>query len=143
MSDIHYVITFLYKRDKIDSLSYKTITTELRQQTGISNYHNFLTLLVYPLFSSSVLVFLYIIECPITIPRPRLDLEPYKAEIHARIYDRDETINNIVKWLKYAAETLISRSTVLRRCKEQGFQQRAAPTTPELVELIRLSFFSS
>jgi hypothetical protein len=31
------------------------------------------------------------------MPRPRLNLEPYKAEIYARIYDRDKTINDIIK----------------------------------------------
>jgi hypothetical protein len=56
------------------------------------------------------------------MPRPRLNLDAHKEEIRRRIYDSDETLNNIMEYLEWVTEAPISRSTLLRRCKEWGFR---------------------
>jgi hypothetical protein len=53
--------------------------------------------------------------------RSRLNLDIYKEEIRRRIYDSNETLNNIMEYLEWVTEAPISRSTLLRRYKEWGF----------------------
>jgi hypothetical protein len=77
------------------------------------------------------------------MPRPRLNLDAHKEEIRRRIYDSDETLDDIVEYLEWVTEASVSRSTLLRRCKEWGFQQKGQSLSTELIELIRLSFFST
>jgi hypothetical protein len=56
------------------------------------------------------------------MPRPRLNLDAHKEEIRRRIYDSDETLNDIVKYLEWIIKAPINRSTLLRRCKEWDFR---------------------
>jgi hypothetical protein len=58
------------------------------------------------------------------MPRPRLNLNTYKEEIRRRIYNSDETLNNIIEYLEWVTEAPISQSTLLRRCKEWDFRQK-------------------
>jgi hypothetical protein len=52
------------------------------------------------------------------MPRPRLNLDTYKEEIRRRIYDSDETLDDIIEYLEWITKAPISRSTLLRRYKE-------------------------
>ena len=75
------------------------------------------------------------------MPRPRLNLDAHKEEIRRRIYESNETLDDIVEYLEWVTEASISRSTLLRRYKEWGFRQKGQSISLELTELIRLSFF--
>jgi hypothetical protein len=47
------------------------------------------------------------------MPRPRLNLDTHKEEIRRRIYDSNETLDNIMEYLEWVTKAPISRSTLL------------------------------
>jgi hypothetical protein len=58
------------------------------------------------------------------MPRPRLNLDVHKDEIRRRIYDSDDTLDDIVEYLEWVNDASVSRSTFLRRWKELGFSTK-------------------
>jgi len=73
----------------------------------------------------------------------RVDLDIYRDEIHDRIYEYNDQMDDIVAWLRDEKEVNIVKRTLQRRCTEWGFTQRLREYPPEWIEAVRVSFFST
>ncbi len=75
------------------------------------------------------------------MPRPKLQLEDYVDEISYLLHEREETIEDVIDFLRSTYGISLNRRTLIRRMKEWGISKRADNACPTLVEAIRISFF--
>jgi hypothetical protein len=77
------------------------------------------------------------------MPRPRKDLNEFRAEIEARIAGGD-TLKQIRRWLA-AQDIKISRNTLSARCTawEASRHSRTAASEPALVSAVEAAFHTT
>ena len=76
-----------------------------------------------------------IVTGALVMPRPAVDLTPFRGEIELKIAAGD-TLDSIRDWLADQGIS-IGHSALRRRTKEWGATRRAAPPTPALIDAIQ------
>ena len=66
------------------------------------------------------------------MPRPTIDLEPYRDEIERRILQDHYTHAEVLAWLKTQGINIVAK-TLVRRCRDWGATRRALTSDATII----------